>query len=222
MATLYGVFRSRASRPIWLLYELGEDFTHVPVIQAYRLAQASAPDAPLNTNSAAFLKVNPIGQIPAYVEGDLVLTESLAITNHIARSRGGILGPQTPAEAAQIDQWTLLAVTAVETPALEILNVQGAGGDKTPEGQAAIAINAEKLRRPLKRLEEHLSSHSYLVGDRFTVADLNLAECLRYAQGHPSLLGEFPAVKAWLERCQSRAAFQRMWAARMAEPANPN
>ncbi|MCC6517870.1 MAG: glutathione S-transferase family protein [Tabrizicola sp.] len=219
MPTLYGVFRSRASRPIWLLYELGEAFDHVPVIQAYRLAQASAPDAPLNTTSASFLTVNPQGQVPAYVEGDLVLTESLSITNHIARTRGGPLGAQTPAEQALIDQWTLLAVTAVETPALEILNVQGAGGDKTPEGQGAIAINAEKLRRPLKRLEAHLADHSHLVGDRFTVADLNLAECLRYAQGHPTLLAEFPAVKAWLETCQSRAAFQRMWAARLAEPA---
>jgi glutathione S-transferase len=212
MATLYGVFRSRASRPIWLLYELGEEFTHVPVIQAYRLPQASAPDAPFNTTSADFLKVNPQGQIPAWVEGDLTLTESLAITNHIARTRGGDLAAQTPAEQALIDQWTLLAVTAVETPALEILNVQGAGGDKTPEGQGAIAINAEKLRRPLKRLEAHLAGHSHLV-------DLNLAECLRYAQGHPSLLAEFPAVKTWLETCQSRPAFQRMWAARMAEPA---
>lgn len=219
MATLYGVFRSRASRPIWLLYELGEEFTHVPVIQAYRLPQASAPDAPFNTSSADFLKVNPQGQIPAWVEGDLILTESLAITNHIARTRGSALAAQTPAEQALIDQWTLLAVTAVETPALEILNVQGAGGDKTPEGQGTIAINAEKLRRPLKRLETHLGSHSHLVGDRFTVADLNLAECLRYAQGHATLLAEFPAVKAWLETCQSRAAFQRMWAARMAEPA---
>jgi glutathione S-transferase len=218
MPTLYGVFRSRASRPIWLLYELGEAFEHVPVIQAYRLAQASAPDAPLNTASPAFLSVNPQGQIPAYVEGDLTLTESLSITNHIARTRGGALGPQSPTEAALIDQWTLLAVTAVETPALEILNVQGAGGDKTPEGQGTIAINAEKLRRPLKRLEAHLAAQSYLVGDRFTVADLNLAECLRYAQGHPTLMGEFPAVKAWLERCQSREAFKKMWAARMAEP----
>ncbi len=219
MPTLYGVFRSRASRPIWLLYELDEAFDHVPVIQAYRLPQASAPDAPLNTSSAAFLTVNPQGQVPAYVEDDLVLTESLSITNHIARTRGGALGAMSPAEQALIDQWTLLAVTAVETPALEILNVQGAGGDTTPEGQGAIAINAEKLRRPLKRLEAHLAAHPYLVGDRFTVADLNLAECLRYAQGHPSLLAEFPAVKAWLETCQSRAAFQRMWAARMAEPA---
>ncbi len=219
MMTLYGVFRSRASRPIWLLYELDLPFTHVAVIQAYRLPQASAPDAPVNTTSAAFLKVNPLGQIPAFVEGDLVLTESLAITNHIARTHGGALGPQGPAEAALIDQWTLLAVTAVEGPALEILNVVGAGGDKTPEGQAAIAICAERLRRPLKRLQAHLEVHSHLVAGRFTVADLNLAECLRYAQGHPTLLAEFPAVKAWLEGCQSRPAFQKMWAARLAEPA---
>lgn len=219
MITLYGVFRSRASRPIWLLYELDLPFTHIPVIQAYRLAEASATDAPLNTASPAFLTFNPQGQIPAYVEGDLTLTESLSITNHIARTRGGALGPQTPAEAALIDQWTLLAVTAVESHALEILNIQGAGGDKSPEGQATIAICAEKLRRPLKRLEAHLGQHDHLMGDRFTVADLNLAECLRYAQGHPTLIGEFPAVKAWLEACQSRPAFRRMWDARMAEPA---
>jgi glutathione S-transferase len=218
MMTLYGAFRSRASRPIWLLYELELPFTHIPVIQAYRLPKASAADAPLNTASPDFLKVNPQGQIPAFVEGDLVLTESLAITNHIARTHGGSLGPQSPAEAALTDQWTLLAATAVESPALEILNVVSAEGDKTPEGQAAIAINAEKLRRPLKRLQAHLASHSHLVGGRFTVADLNLAECLRYAQGHPTPLAEFPAVKAWLENCQSRPAFKKMWAARMAEP----
>ncbi|MBA4326114.1 MAG: glutathione S-transferase [Rhodobacter sp.] len=218
MPTLYGVFRSRASRPIWLLYELDATFDHVPVIQAYRLRDARAADAPLNTASPAFLKVNPIGQIPAWVEDDLVLTESLAITNHIARTRGGDLGPNTPAEAAHLDQWTLLAVTAVEGPALEIQTITGQGGDKTAEGQAAISICAERLRRPLARLEAHLSAQAYLLGDRFTVADLNLAECLRYVQGHPTLLGEFPAVKGWLEACQSRTAFKKMWAARMAEP----
>jgi glutathione S-transferase len=218
MSTLYGVFRSRASRPIWLLYELGEEFAHVPVIQAYRLKDARAADAPFNTASPAFLKVNPIGQIPAWVEGDLVLTESLAITNHIARTRGGALAPQTPAEAALLDQWTLLAVTSIEGPALEIQTITGQGGDKTAEGQAAISICAAKLRRPLARLEEHLATHSHLLDDRFTVADLNLAECLRYAQGHPTLLAEFPAVQAWLERCQAREAFKKMWAARMAEP----
>lgn len=219
MITLYGVYRSRASRPLWLLAELDLPFTHVPVIQAYRLTDAKAPDAPLNTASPSFLAVNPQGQIPAYQEGDLVLTESLAITLHIARSYGGAFGPQSNAEAALMEQWSLFAATSVETPALEIQYIQSDGGDKTVEGQAAIAVNAEKLRRPLARLQTYLAAHDWLVGERFTAADINVAECLRYAQGHPTLLAEFPAVKDWIERCQSRPAFKVMWAGRMAEPA---
>ena len=69
------------------------------------------------------------------------------------------------------------------------------------------------------RLQAWLAAHDYLVGDRFTAADINTAECVRYAQGHPTLLAEFPAVDAWLQRCQSRPAFQAMWAARAQEPA---
>ena len=52
-----------------------------------------------------------------------------------------------------MEQWSLFAISSIETPALEILYIQGDGGDKTPEGQANIALNAEKLRRPLSRLE---------------------------------------------------------------------
>ncbi len=218
MITLYGVYRSRASRPLWLLAETGTPFAHVPVIQSYRLADAAAADAPLNTASPAFLAINPQGQIPALVEGDLILTESLAITLYLARKFGGPLGPANDAEAALMEQWALFAATAVEAPALEILYTQAAGGDKTAEGQATIAVNAEKLRRPLRRLQGHLAVHDWLVANRFTVADINTAECLRYAQGHPTLLAEFPSVKAWLERCQARPAFQAMWAARTAEP----
>jgi glutathione S-transferase len=219
MITLYGAFRSRATRPLWLLYELDLPFRHLPVLQAYRLADPLAPEAPLNTASPAFLAVNPLGQVPAYVEDDLVLTESLAISNHIARQHGGDLGPKGPAEQALIDQWTLLAATAVEGPALEIMRTATSDARDTPEGQSVIARSADLLQRPLQRLEAHLAAHPWLVGDRFTVADINLAECLRYAQSHPTLIAGFPALAAWLRACQSRPAFRRMWEARMAEPA---
>jgi glutathione S-transferase len=218
MITLYGVYRSRASRPLWLLGECGASFTHVPVIQAYRLDQPKAPDAPLNTATPSFLAINPLGQVPAMEEDGLVLSESLAITLYIARRHGGRFGPLNDAETALMEQWALMAATAIEGPALEILNT-GLNAGATPEAQAHIAIQAEKLRRPLARLQVQLAAHPYLVGDRFTVADINTAECLRYAQSHPTLLGEFPAVKDWLDRCQSRPAFKAMWQARMAEPA---
>ncbi|NUB43943.1 glutathione S-transferase family protein [Fertoebacter nigrum] len=219
MLTLYGVYRSRASRPLWLLGELGLEFRHVPVIQAYRLADHAAADAPLNTASAEFVAINPLGQIPCLDDDGLVLTESLAITLYLARKQGGPLAPADLAEEAQMTQWALFAATAVEGPAVEMLYIFADGGDATPEGQAAIAIACEKLRRPLARLQAHLAAQAHLVGDRFTVADVNTAECVRYAQSHPSLLAEFPAVKAWLEACQARPAFQAMMAGRMAEPA---
>lgn len=219
MITLYGCYRSRATRPLWALGEIGMAFTHVPVIQAYRLPDANAADAPFNTASPAFLAVNPIGQIPAYVEGDLVLTESLAITLHIARRHGGALGPQSDAEAALMDQWALFAATSVETPALEIAYAAADKGVASPEGQATLAVSAEKLRRPFARLESHLQGKDWLLGNRFTAADIVVEECVRYAQGHPALFDEFPAVKAWVARCQARPAFQAMWTARLAEPA---
>jgi len=216
---LYGVYRSRASRPLWLLTELGLPFNHIPVIQAYRLENPAAADAPLNTTSPAFLAVSPLGQIPAYTEDGLMLTESLAICLHIARCYGGNLGPQSPAEAALTDQWALFAATAVEAPALEILMVADAGGGKTTEGEASMAVNAEKLRKPLARLQAHLATADWMVGTRFTVADILVAECLRYAQSHPTLLAEFSNVAAWLSRCQTRPAFKAMWAGRLAETA---
>ena len=214
MITLYGVYRSRASRPLWVLFETGTPFTHVPVIQAYRLPDPKAADAPINTATPAFLTVNPQGQIPALTDGDLTLTESLGIATYLARRHGGPLGPQTDAETALIDQWMLMAATAIETPALEIL--QAPPGTT---GEAIIAVAAEKLRRPLARLDAHLRGRDWMLGDRFTVADIVVAECVRYAQGHPTLLSEFPAVKHWLEAAQSRPAFRKMWDGRMAEPA---
>jgi len=219
MITIHGVYRSRASRPLWLLAESGTPFRHEPVIQAYRLPDPSAVDAPLHTASPSFLAINPQGQIPVMVDGDLTLTESLAITLHIARKHGGMLGPQTVEEQALCEQWALLAATSLEGPALEILYIQEDGGDKTPEGQAAIALNAERLRRPLARLEQHLQGRQWLMAERFTATDIMVAECLRYAQGHPTLLSEFPATKAWIERCQARPAFKAMWAGRLAESA---
>lgn len=219
MPSLYGVARSRASRPLWLLAEIGLPFDHIAVIQAYRLPNASAADAPFNTTSPGFLAVNPMGQIPAYQDGDLVLTESLAICQHIARKHGGMLGADSLDEAAQIDQWMLFAATNIEDPALEMMFTIADGKAKTPEDDAKIAICVEKLNRPLARLDAYLAAHEWLVSNRFTVADIMVAEILRYAQINTALMDAHPHAAAWLKKCQSRPAFQVMWSARLAEPA---
>ncbi len=214
MLTLYGVYRSRASRPLWLLAECRTPFSHVPVIQAYRLADPLAGDAPLNTATPGFLAINPSGQVPALQDGALVLTESLAICLHIARKYGGDLGPQSDDETALMENWALFAATAIEPAALEILYTPDDGSaDRTRILRAA----TDRLSRPLARLEAHLTGRDWLF-DRFTVADIMLAECLRYGAGHAPAMAAFPQTCRWLDAAHDRPAFQTMWAARLAEP----
>ncbi|MFN4171954.1 MAG: glutathione S-transferase family protein [Pseudorhodobacter sp.] len=219
MITIHGVMRSRATRPLWLLEELGLPFHHVPVIQAYRLPDPMAADAPLNTASPAFRRLNPQGTIPVMEEDGIVLTESLAITLHLARRHGGDLAPRDAIEAAQTDQWMLFGATALETPGLDLMFTLARGEADTPQGAAIIAAAVAALERPLQRLEAHLEGRDWLVGERFTVCDLMVAECLRYGQSHTPLLEGHPHVAGWIGRCQARPAFVAMMAARAAEPA---
>ncbi|MFN3847140.1 MAG: glutathione S-transferase family protein [Paracoccaceae bacterium] len=217
MLTIYGVYRSRAIRPLWVLHECGAPFSHVPVIQAYRLGDRASAGAALNTAMPEFLAINPLGQVPAMRDGPLLLSESLAICLHIARKYGGAIGPASDDEASVMEQWALFAATAVEPSAIEILYTTRDGQADTPTGQGIIRLAAERLRRPLSRLETHLAKRDWLM-DRFTVADIMVAECLRYGQSHPDLLHDFPQVARWLAAAQARPAFQAVWAKREAEP----
>lgn len=218
MVTLYGVLRSRATRPIWLMREAGVAFDHVPVIQSYRLADPQAADAPFNTASPAFVAINAQSQIPAMVDGDLVLTESMAIALYLARQYGGALGPQSPAEEGEAMQWAFAAISGVEGPALDILYTFAAKAEGTPDGAAKIATATSALQRPFARIEAHLQGRDWLMGGRFTVADICMAECVRYAQPHGPALAPYPALSAWIARCQARPAFAAMMVERNAEP----
>lgn len=212
MSTIYGVYRSRASRNYWLLGELGIPFKSVPVIQKGRVAKPDAPDAPLHSRSPAFLEINPNGHIPSMDDEGLILQESLAINLYLAKKHGGPLAPASMAEDGQMTMWSLWAVTEVEGHALKVMQNRAANPAESEAGVAA-------LRAPLTVLDKHLAANGgWLVGKRFTVADINLAECVRYAQSAPELFDAAPNVKAWLAACHARPAFKAMWAKRDAEP----
>jgi glutathione S-transferase len=218
MLKIYGVYRSRASRNLWLADELGLPFEHVPVIQANRLPDPLAPGAQINTRSPSFLAVNPNGQIPVVADGDLVLTQSLGINLYLARKHGGPLAPRDVAEEGQMVQWTLWAAADVEPHSITILyNRSGKPPAERDEAAAKAAIEA--LRPRFAVLEQALQASGHLVGGRFTVADINVAEVMRYAQAAPELFAPYPRVSAWIAACQARPAFQRMMAKRNAEPA---
>lgn len=218
MLKLYGVYRSRASRNIWLLNELGVPFELVPVIQANRLADPNAPDAPLNSRSPAFLKVNPNGHIPSIDDDGLILHESLAINLYLARKHGGPLAPADVAEEGQMAYWTLWAATEVEPRSIQVLYNMVAKPAAERDPAAALAA-VEALRAPFAVLDAALAKTGHPVGGRFTVADINLAEVVRYAAAATALFDDAPNVKAWLAAAQARPAHVAMAETRNAEPA---
>jgi glutathione S-transferase len=218
MLTIYGVYRSRASRAIWLAHEMGLPFKHVPVIQAYRLSDPTAPDAALNTRSPAFLGVNPNGHIPSIDDDGLVLHESLAINLYLAKRYGGALGPADLAEDGKMGMWALWAATEVEPHSIQVLYHRAAyppGERRSDVAQAAV----DALRAPLAVLDCELTGSNFLVGGRFTVADINVGEVVRYAMAAPELFVSTPAIRRWLETCHARPAYKTMMAARELEPA---
>ncbi|MBB2754659.1 UNVERIFIED_ORG: glutathione S-transferase [Rhizobium aethiopicum] len=218
MLTIYGVYRSRASRVYWMAEELGLEFRSVPVLQARRLAEPLSEDAPLNTHSPDFAAVNPMAQIPSIKDGELVMHESLAINLYLARKHGGPLAGQTVEEDGLLTMWTVWAASQVEPHSVRIVLTYDNGLENSEEGKQTIAAACQALRRPLAALEAQLAGRQWIVGDRFTVADLNIAEVLRYAQSEEALFDAHPNVKAWIGRCQSRAAYKRMQETRGKEP----
>jgi glutathione S-transferase len=114
--------------------------------------------------------------------------------------------------------WTVWAVSECEPHSIQVLyhrvSYPADQRDPTVADNAVIA-----LKRPFGVLEAALrAGGGNVVGGRFTVADLNLAEVFRYAQPAPELFDAFPGVGAWLAACQARPAFVEMMAERSAEP----
>ena len=161
------------------------------------------------TRTPAFLAINPNGRIPALVDGDIVVWESMAITLYLARRAGGPLAPATLAEEAEVLRWTFWAMTECEKDALHVLFQRAVWPPKRRDEQSAVQAE-RRLAVPLRVLEQHLAGRDWIAADRFTVGDLNLASVLAWAQVSPTLMAGFPQVLAWLARCLERPAQLRV------------
>jgi glutathione S-transferase len=191
---IYGVPPTRTFRPIWVALELGIEHELVPVDRA--AGQNRTPE---------FLKLNPNGTIPVLVDGDFVLWESMAIDLYLVKKydNGKGLAPRDLKEEALVLQWTLFTVNTLEQPAIDwALNDFVLPADKRDAKVADAAL--AKMQAPLKVLDDALKTAPWLVGNRFTVADLNVAAAIyRLLQMD---LTKYPAVDAWLDRCYARPA----------------
>lgn len=192
--TIYGPAQSRAMRVLWLAHELELDFDHLP-----GFTDGGA--------SAALLKANPMGQVPAIEDDGFALAESMAINIYLAKKHGK-LAPRSLAEEAQTLRWCFWVMAAVEKPMLEaLLKARGLMGRERDEEAARAAIDS--LRKPFDVLNGALAGRDYLLGDDFTVVDLNVASVFAWGRMAGVDFAAQPNVAAWLDRCLRREAAAR-------------
>jgi glutathione S-transferase len=192
---IYGVARSRAFRVLWMAKELGLDYEHVKVDFATG-----------GTREPRMLTLNPNGHVPVIEDDGFVLWESMAINLYLAKKHGtGTLYPARLENEARAWQWSFWGMTEVERPVLTALMNRAFYPEEKRDAAAADAAE-RTLAHPLKVLEGALGRTANLLGDNFTVADLNVASILAWARPAQIDMSAFPKLAEWLKNCADRPA----------------
>lgn len=189
---LYEFPPTRSLRVRWVLQELEVPFESEVV--NLRAGEHRTPE---------FLALNPAGKLPVLVDGDLVLTESVAIVLYLAarHPEKGLL-PTDLRERAQVDRWLLFTATELEQPLWRIAHHSFLypKDRRLPE---EVQLAREDFLAIVPVLAQHLEGREYLVGDRFTVADVVAAYTLDWAN-EVRLLEGYPDLVRWMERQYER------------------
>ncbi|MFN3496965.1 MAG: glutathione S-transferase family protein [Pannonibacter indicus] len=195
MITLYGdVSRTRANRCSWMLAELGLAHQRQPF--AFRPGQPKP---------AEFLALNPNGKCPTLTDSGFTLFESLAINLYLAKKHGGPLAPRSLEEDALMTQWSFWVVTEIEKPQLLAAALCVLFDPHEPDGEE-LELALAKLARPWTALDGYLQDREFLVGERFTAADLNVAAVMHMVPVAGIDISRWPSMARWLEACLARPA----------------
>ncbi len=189
---LYEFPPTRSIRVRWTLQELGVDFEAIDV----NLVAGE-------THRPEFRKLNPAGKLPVLVDGNNVVTESAAIALYLAEKYPQKkLMPSDPRERAELYRWVFFTVTELEQPLWRIAKHTSI----YPEAKR-LPADADLARGEFKEmaavLENHMRGRQFVVGESVSVADFVLAYTLDWGNEN-QLLGECPALLAYLERMYTR------------------
>jgi glutathione S-transferase len=195
---LYGAAHGRASRSLIALEELGVAYEHIP------LAPWERPE-----DRERLLELNPNGRVPVLEDGELVLWESMAINLYLGDRFGGPLWPRTAHDRGRMYQWSVWAQTSIDVMARHRARF-------SDNAAAKARAEAERLEA-LAILDRALTGRDWLLGEAFTLADVNVAATLNEPWEKGLIDGDLDpaehgmsALGDWLRRCTGRESWTRV------------
>lgn len=199
MRIIHGAPYARTNYIIWAMIELGLEFEINPVNPM--LGENKMPE---------HLARNPNGLIPVLEEDGFFLWETMAINTYLAKKYGnGLLWAKDAQEEAHIMQWCIFGAINIDQPAVNYILHKQALPEEMRDANSM--RQAQEIIEPhLSVLNDHLTNKDYLVGGRFTIADLSLSAMMDYLIKSQFDLSQYTALKKWLTRCLERPARVKM------------
>ena len=202
MLTLYYYPGNASLLPHMMLREMGVPF-ELRLVDRSQNAQ----------KSAEYLKLNPSGRIPVLVDGDLVLFEAAAIVLHLVDKYpdSGLAPPIGAKDRSDFYRWI---IHLTNTPQVEFRAWFYPHEHVMDEAAAPSVKQAaeQRLYRMFDVISEQLGDRTWLVGDRFSAADLFLFMLMRWSRGMPRPARTIPNLNALAERVAARPSVQEAFA----------
>jgi glutathione S-transferase len=182
---------------VWLLEELGLPYEREDYGRQFN-----------NTQTEAYLKLNPNGKVPTLVDGNVSIWESNTILRYLcAKSpKGAALHPADPAARSQVERWMDWQLASLNAPYLAVFRE---AKKKEEERAPGFAADAKELAAQLEILEKGTSGRPWLAGDNLSLADFCLGPVIDRALAFPVTLPAIPGVRAWRDKLVARDAYKR-------------
>ena len=195
---LWGAGTARTLRPIWMAEELGLDYALHPI--GPRTGE---------TQTAKFTAMTRKQKVPFMVDGEVKLSESVAICRYLQAAYPSEKMPAPPDMAAQAkaDEWCCYIYGEIDETALYVIRRHGDLTDIYGAAPEVVKATEAYLKRHFAVLEAHLKTHETLTACGFDVADILLVSCLDWAVFYGLELP--PAVQGYLGRMSQRPAYQK-------------
>ncbi len=185
-----------------LLEETGLPYEAIPIDT--RKGDQHKPD---------YLAINPNAKVPAIVDGDAVVFDSSAILFYLAEKTGKFLSANTPKARGELLSWMLFVASGVGPFAGQSVHFRHYAPEPNPYAQKRYTFEAQ---RHFGLLDARLASRRYMLGDTYTIVDMNV---WGWARMIPTVLGDeaksaFPNVNRLVDEISARPAAQRALALR--------
>ena len=179
---------------ILALEEIGADYTREDYGRQFE-----------NTNTPAYLAMNPVGKVPTLVDGDTVIWESNTILRYLADTRAEALTGGTPAERTEIERWMDFLLGAVNPGYMA-----GFKGSKLEPADRPAGFDAQiaDLHAQMQIVSAHLEGKSHVALDKLTIADIALAPIMGRCLNFPYERAAMPGLESWFAGISARPAFK--------------